>query len=308
MMPSEQIGYGKAFLILALVIGVGVGAGTVYGVTTLLAPAQDQNVNTFSTTINIKGSDTLLELMRAWGENYTAQNPGVTLTVAGGGSGTGIAALINKQIDIATASRPAKASEIADAAAVGVTLVQHKVVIDGIAIITNPAKPISNITFDLLRGIYNGTITDWSQVNSSYSGLIKPYGRQSTSGTYAYFQEHVMKNDDYAPSVQQLAGNSDIIYAVAHDANGIGYVGAAYAEAASGIHIVAVNDPNDPVSYYLPTIDNIRTFTYPIARFLYLYTDGYPTGYIQAFIAWCQSPQGQAIALQKGYVPLYELP
>jgi len=306
MMPNEQIGYGKAFLILALVVGVGIGAGTLYGVTTLLAPSQDQN--TFSTTLDIKGSDTLLELARAWSENYTTQNPGVTITVAGGGSGTGIAALINGQIDIATASRPAKASEIADAAAVGVTLVQHTVVIDGIAIITNPAIPISNITFELLRGIYNGTITDWSQVNSTYSGLIKPYGRQSTSGTYAYFQEHVMKNDDYASSVQQLAGNSDIIYAVAHDSKGIGYVGAAYAEAATGIHLVAVNDPANPDSFYLPTIDNIRTFTYPIARYLYLYTNGQPTGYIQAFITWCQSPQGQAVALAKGYVPAFALP
>ncbi|MEM4206869.1 MAG: phosphate ABC transporter substrate-binding protein [Nitrososphaerota archaeon] len=307
MMTEEQVGYGKAILILALVIGVGIGAGTVFGVNTLLTPSA-QNQPTFTATINVKGSDTLLELARAWADNYTTQNPGITITVAGGGTGTGIAALINGQVDIATASRPAKSSEIAQAAAAGVTLVKHTVTIDGIAIITNPAKPITNITFDLLRGIYNGTITNWNQVNSSYSGIIKLYGRQSTSGTYAYFQEHVMQNDDYAPTVQQLAGNSDIIYAVSLDVDGIGYVGATYAEAATGIHIVAVNDPTHPDQYYLPTIDNIRTFTYPIARYLYLYTNGYPTGYVQAFISWCQSVQGQAVALSKGYVPIYSIP
>lgn len=307
MMPEEQVGYGKTILILALVIGVGIGAGTIFGVNTLLSPPS-QNQTTFSATIALKGSDTLLELARAWADNYTKQNPGIIITVAGGGTGTGIAALINGQVDIATASRPAKSSEIADATAAGVTLIQHIVVIDGIAIITNPAKPINNITFDLLRGIYNGTITNWNQVNSTYSGVIKPYGRQSTSGTYAYFQEHVMLNDDYAATVQQLAGNSDIIYAVALDENGIGYVGAAYAEAATGVHIVAVNDPAHPDQYYWPTPDNIRAFTYPIARFLYLYTNGYPTGYIQAFISWCQSPQGQAVALSKGYVPVFTLP
>ncbi|MHA1409471.1 MAG: phosphate ABC transporter substrate-binding protein [Candidatus Odinarchaeia archaeon] len=306
MADEEDLKYSKrnnwAFLILGIIIGAGIGAGISF----VLNPGGSSGG--FNGSVDIKGSDTLLELASVWAMNYSSQNPGVILTVSGGGSGTGIAALIAGTIDIATASRTAKPSEIEDAQSKGITLTKHVIVLDGIAIITNPSKPIWNITYEKLRGIFNGTITDWSQVNATYSGIIIPYSRQSTSGTYAYFQEEVMKNDDYGANVQQLAGNTDIINAVIHDSSGIGYVSAAYIEAAgSSINVVRVNNPDNIDEYYLPTAQNIRNLNYPISRYLYFYTNGMPTGYIQAFITWCQSPIGQSIAEEHGYVSIYNI-
>jgi phosphate transport system substrate-binding protein len=303
MMAEDDYGYSKTTVLGFIIIGIVIGGGIGFGLSIIFNPNSQQG---FAASIDVKGSDTLLELASAWAENYTDQNPAIIMTISGGGTGTGIASLISGTIDIATASRPAKASEIANAQALGIDLVEHIMVIDGIAIITNPSTAIFNITYELLKGIYNGSITNWNQVNSSYSGVIVPYSRQSTSGTYAYFQEEVMENDDYAPSVLQLAGNADLINAIISDINGIAYVGAAYVEAAgSSVNVVRVNDPSNPSNYYLPTNENVKNFYYPIARYLYYYTNGKPKGYVQAYVSWCQSPEGQQIAELEGYVAAY---
>ncbi|MHA1754440.1 MAG: PstS family phosphate ABC transporter substrate-binding protein [Candidatus Odinarchaeia archaeon] len=300
----EEITYTKAALITVLIIGLGIGLSAGWFAGSFFSSSQTNS--TFSTVINIKGSDTLLEVTQFWVSNYTTQNKDVIINLAGGGTGTGISALISGTADIATASRLAKTDEIALAETLGKTLIAHSVLVDGIAIITNLDVGQTNITYNQLRGIFNGSINYWDEINSSLSHTqIVTYGRQSTSGTYAYFQEEVMENDDYRSDMNQLLGNQQIIIAVSQQSGSIGYVGASYIHGNEDIiNVLAVSRTGLNSAVY-PTKESIKNLSYPISRYLYMYTLGYPTGYIQAFITWCQSPQGQEIAEQRGYVAIY---
>jgi phosphate transport system substrate-binding protein len=252
--------------------------------------------------IQQKGSDTLLVLAQNWAEAYM-EDKNVEIVVSGGGSGTGISALINKQIDIADASRQIKQKEIDTAGDVGVDPVEWKVALDGISIIVNKDNPMDELSYDQLRRIYNGSVVDWSEVGGE-DGVIVAYGRQSTSGTYVYFNEEVLDEDDYRTDKQQLAGNAEIVEAVIQDSNGVGYVGVAYAEARKGeLKIVSVSKTeSDPV--YQPTTDNIASGKYPISRYLYVYTDGVPEGGIADYLGFILSGEGQALANDVGYIAL----
>ena len=170
----------------------------------------------------------MLELAQFWAEEYVKVNHNVTISVSGGGSGTGITQLINNQIDIADASRTIKQNELEDAKSKGVTPVEFKTCIDGIAIITNKNLKISEISINNLRGIYNGSMKNWKNIGGP-DLKITVYGRQSNSGTYVFFQEYVLKNDDYRVDMQPLNGNAQIVDVVIGDEKGIGYVGIAYA-------------------------------------------------------------------------------
>ena len=256
------------------------------------------------TKIKQKGSDTMLELAQIWAEEYTKVNDNVTLSISGGGSGTGIAQLINGQIDIADASREIKAREIADAESKGVTPVEYKTCIDGIAVIINKNINIHEMSFTQLRSIYNGTINNWNLVDGP-DLKITVYGRQSNSGTYVFFQEEVLENDDYRTDMQPLNGNAQIVDAVAGDDEGIGYVGVSYAEnRASDVKILKIKEKENTTAY-LPTIENITTGDYPISRYLYIYTNGNPTGEIASYIHWIlDSDGGQKIAENLGFISL----
>ncbi|WEU40336.1 MAG: PstS family phosphate ABC transporter substrate-binding protein [Candidatus Odinarchaeum yellowstonii] len=300
-----QIGFGRRTLILIFICALTGGFLGGFFVGTYLGPG---GVGGFNAQINIEGSNTLYELQQTWAYYYMQYNPGVNIVVGGAGTSVGISQLINGIIDIADASRLPSASEYSLAASRGVNLHVTPVCIDGIVIVVHPSNPLSNISFTILRGIYNGSITQWSQVDPALSGLgaIVAYSRDPSSGTYTYFQERVMNNDDYASSVQPLPGNSAIISAVAEDPRGIGYTGAAYAQTSS-VKVISVNDPDtgNPVE---PSFENIRDFTYPISRYLYVITNGVPRGYISAYIDWCLGPVGQQIANDTGYLPVYSLP
>ncbi len=300
-----QVGFGRRTLILIFICALGGGFIGGFFLGAYIGPG---GVGGFSAQINIEGSNTLFELQQTWAYYYMQYNPGVNIIVGGSGTSVGISQLINGIIDIADASRLPKQSEYDLAASKGVSLHVTPVCIDGIVIIVHPSNPISNISFSILRGIYNGSITQWSQVDPALStlGAIVAYSRDPSSGTYGYFQEHVMGNDDYASSVQPLAGNSAIISAVAADPRGIGYVGAAYAQTSS-VKVISVNDPNTGIPVE-PSFENIKSFTYPIARYLYVITNGVPRGYIAAYIDWCLGPEGQVIANNTGYLPVYSLP
>jgi phosphate transport system substrate-binding protein len=253
--------------------------------------------------IQQKGSDTLLVLAQNWAEAYMEDNKNVEIVVSGGGSGTGISALINKQIDIADASRQIKQKEIDSAGEVGVDPVEWKVALDGISIIVNKDNPIDELSYDQLRSIYNGSVVDWSEVDGE-DGVIVAYGRQSTSGTYVYFNEEVLEEDDYRTDKQQLAGNAEIVEAVIQDGNGVGYVGVAYAQARKGeLKIVSVKK-TEPDSAYQPTTDNIASGKYPISRYLYVYTDGVPEGRIADYLEFILSGEGQDLANDVGYIAL----
>ena len=262
----------------------------------------------FSTSDKIKikqkGSDTMLELAQLWAEEYVKINDNVTISVSGGGSGTGIAQLINNQIDIADASRPIKQNEIENAKSKGVTPVEFKTCIDGIAIITNKNLKNNEISINDLHGIYNGSIKNWKKIGGP-DLKITVYGRQSNSGTYAFFQEYVLKNDDYRVDMQPLNGNAQIVDAVIGDEEGIGYVGIAYAEKRSNeLNILKVKN-NNYKSGFLPTIENITTGDYPISRYLYIYTNGIPKGEIAEYVKWIlNKDSGQRVAENLGFVPL----
>jgi phosphate transport system substrate-binding protein len=255
--------------------------------------------------IDQKGSDTLLLLAQRWAEDFM-QKPEyseVLISVSGGGSGTGIAALINGEIDIADSSREIKQSEIDQAKANGVDPVEWKVAMDGITIIVNPQNPISELTIEQLAVIYQGNVTNWKEVGGT-DGRIITYGRQSNSGTYVYFKEHVLGNKDYRNDVQALNGNADIAEAVARDKNGIGYVGLGYAEQSGGsVEIVNVKkDPSSPA--VTPSVQTITDGSYPIARFLYVYTNGIPDGAGAEYLKFILSEEGQNIAEEVGFIPL----
>ena len=180
-------------------------------------------------SINQKGSDTLLVLAQRWAEEYMKTHRNVQIAVSGGGSGTGIAALINGQIDIADASREMTQKELEQAKANGINPVEWKVALDGITAIVNPSNPTTQLTIEQLGLIYRGNVTNWKELGGPDLRIVT-YGRQSNSGTYVYWKERVLGNKDYRADMQSLNGNSDIVDAVSKDKAGIGYVGIAYAE------------------------------------------------------------------------------
>jgi phosphate transport system substrate-binding protein len=253
-------------------------------------------------TITQKGSDTMLELCQYWAEDFNALSDDVTVEIYGGGSGTGITALINSQVDLAQASREIKTSEIESANTNGIYPVEFKVAIDGISIIVNDGNSVQNLTMDQLHGIYNGTITNWNQLGGE-DHAITIYGRQSTSGTYVYFQETVLKNENYSSDMNMLTGNSAIVAAIQGDDYGIGYVGLGYA-GASGIDILGLKE-NENSTVYSP-IDETAVISgdYALSRYLYIYSDGTPTGAISDWLAWILSDDGQAVAEEVGFYAL----
>lgn len=190
-----------------------------------LDPANHTGSNTGA--VAEKGSDTMYELCVLWSQKFKNET-GITVGIAGGGSGTGITAFIQKQVDIAQASRQMKPTEIDQAIANGVNPVEWKVAMDGIAIIVEKSNPISVLTMDQLAKIYKGNFTNWNEVGGSDKSIVL-YGRNSASGTYAYFQEVTLANMPYASSMQQFAGNSQIVVQVTQNSGGIGYVGIGYA-------------------------------------------------------------------------------
>ncbi|MEM0449142.1 MAG: PstS family phosphate ABC transporter substrate-binding protein [Methanomassiliicoccales archaeon] len=256
------------------------------------------------TTIKQKGSDTMLELCSAWAEEFGIEERNITVEISGGGSGTGITALIAKQVDVAQASRAMKSSEYAQAQAAGLNPVEFKVAIDGIAIIVHQSNPITELTIEQLRGIYNGTYTNWNQVGGP-DRPIALYGRQSTSGTYAYFQEHVLLNGAYAASMNQMTGNAAIVQAVQLNEGGIGYVGIGYVSGASGINVLMIKKTASSPAYSPLDKDAVLSGQYDIARYLYLYTADAPTGGTWQWLNWIlDANKGQKVAEDIGFYAL----
>ena len=249
--------------------------------------------------ITVKGSDTMVILAQKWAEVYMKKNPTQTIQVTGGGSGVGISALINGSTDIATSSRPMKASETQKLKArfnsLGVEIPCAK---DGISIYVNKANGVSELSVKQIGQIFSGQITNWKQVGGVDAG-IKLYGRESSSGTFVFFKDNVVKTD-YAPSCQTLPGTAAIVNAVKKDKYGIGYGGAAYAEGVKDCKVK--KDDKSPA--YLPTAETIKNKTYPISRYLYMYLRNRPTGEMKAFIDWILSPEGQKIIEGVGYFPV----
>jgi len=255
--------------------------------------------------IVVKGSDTLLIVAQLWAEAFMADYPRVAISVAGGGSGVGFTALIDGTTDIADASREIKASELQSARAAGVNPVEWTVGLDGISIVVHPDNPLSELTMEQLEKIYNGTYTNWMDVGGRDATIIT-YGRQSTSGTYDFFREHVLHNKNYRADNRELAGNAEIVQTVQGDVNGIGYVGVAYTKQGVSVKILKI-EATAAGTAYEPSIANIKSGAYPIARKLYIYTNGIPTGVLAEYVSFILGPEGQRILENIGYVSLAKL-
>jgi phosphate transport system substrate-binding protein len=250
--------------------------------------------------VTIKGSDTMVIMNARLAEAYMARNPGTSIQVTGGGSGVGIAALINGTTDIAAASRPIKATEVdklkARFAATGFA---NPIARDGLSVYLHASNPVKELTLAQLRDIYTGRVTNWKDVGGKDATIIL-YSRENSSGTYTYFKDNVLLGKDYSPRAQTLQGTAAVVNAVANDPNGIGYGGAAYAK---GIKFAAVKkDAQSPA--YEPTLATIRSGQYPITRYLYLYTRTRPTADLKKFIDWTTTPEAQALVTQVGYFPV----
>jgi phosphate transport system substrate-binding protein len=259
------------------------------------AQAQDK------TSIAIKGSDTMVILGQRWAENYMKSNPGITIQVTGGGSGTGIAALINNTTDICESSRPMKDKEKEDVKAKrSADAVETKVALDALAIYVNQKSDLEELTLPNLAKIYKGEAKTWKDVRGKSTKPIVLYGRENNSGTYSFFKEHVLENKDFAANVQPLAGTAAVVAAVKGDEGGIGYGGIAYSE---GVKLLKLKKTDADTSI-APSLEVAQNGTYPLARFLFFYTAGEPAGSMKKFIDWVKSDAGQKIIEEVGYYPL----
>ncbi|KAF0207843.1 MAG: phosphate transport system substrate-binding [Actinobacteria bacterium] len=285
-------------LIAALALGafglVGCGkkaADTGSTGTTSEKPAESE----LTGTINIEGSDTMVNLSTAWSQKFMEENPGVMVAVKGGGSGAGIASLINKTVDYANASREMKTEEIDQAKANGVNPVEHTVARDGIAVIVNPANTVADLSIEQLGKIYRGEIKNWKEVGGADKAIVI-LSRDSSSGTYEYFKEAVVgKEKNYASSAKLLPSTQAIVDETAANDAAIGYVGVGYI--APSIKVVKVEGVAASVAAVL---DN----TYKISRGLYMYSNGAVDGAMKAFLDWTLSAEGQKIVQDEGFVPV----
>jgi phosphate transport system substrate-binding protein len=252
--------------------------------------------------ITVKGSDTLLILAQKWAEVYGGQHTNTHISVSGGGSGIGFAALQSQTTDLCDASRPAKAAEIANCMKVfgGKRPTEYKVALDGLSVYVNAESPVKELTMDQLGGIFTGKIKNWKAVGGP-DAPITIYSRENSSGTYEFFKEHVLQGADFAASAQTMPGTAAILQAVSKDKGGIGYGGAAYGAGAK--HILVKKDDASPGIE--PTEETIVNGTYPIWRYLYVYVNpALDKGEIGAYLAWIRSDDGQKIVKDVGYFPL----
>ena len=264
--------------------------------------------------ITVKGSDTMVNLAQKWAEVYMYKNQNVSIQVTGGGSGTGIAALLNKTTDLANASREIKPSELEKAQSQGLEPVQYEVALDGIAVIVHPSNKVDNLTVKQLSDIFTGKIVNWKELGGT-NLPITLYGRENSSGTYEFFKEHVLgKNEkgvqkDYATRTQVLQGTAALGESVARDDKGIGYGGVGYFAERKDVKILHVkaDDKSEAISPVEGGKVNYQVIwdkKYSISRYLYCYADKNVKPEVKEYLDFIVSPEGQDLVKQMEYIPL----
>ncbi len=287
----------KAKMWAAAVIGLVVAA-----MTGCSAPKEGAgSAGTGTQTLTVKGSDTMVQLAQAWAEEFMKQHPDIQVSVTGGGSNTGLAALMNKGTDICNSSRPIKDEEKDQAAKKGIDVQEFVVARDALSVIVNLSNPISELTRDQLKDIYTGKVTDWSQVGGT-PGRIVLNSRETSSGTYVFFQEHVLgKGVPFADNAMLQPATSQIVQTVAQDKGGIGYVGLGYVTD----KVKAIKLKADAASPAVEgTVDNVMNGSYPLARPLFEYTAGAPSAVAQKWLDWVRGEGGQAVVKRLDFVPI----
>lgn len=257
-------------------------------------------------SIQVKGSDTMVNLGQAWAEKFMESNPGDFVAVTGGGSGTGLSSLICGTCDIAMSSRNIKAKEIALAEKKGIHPNEVKAALDGLAVVVNTKNPVSKLTMDQLAGIFSGRVTNWKELGGADEKIVI-LSREVNSGTHVYFKEHVLRKmdpksrEEFAPGALMLSSSQAIADEVAGNTAAIGYYGMGYISPKQ--KPVAVAPDADSV-YVEPLINNVVNGSYPISRPLFLYTNGEPSGLVKKFIDFTLSKEGQRIVLETDFVPV----
>lgn len=257
-------------------------------------------------TIENKGSDTIVNLALAWAERYQKLHPEVRISVTGGGSGTGIASLINGTVDIANASREMKPEEISSAEANGIEPVEFTIARDAIAVIVHLDNPVNRLTLQQISDIYSGKIDNWREVGGEDRPIVR-LSRETNSGTHVYFLEEVVRlgQEDnktlFSRDTLLLPSSEGISAEIRQNPNAIGYDGLGYVTEEMKVIAVATEPGGD---YVLPSAQSVNSGRYPIARNLYMYTDGKPSGAIEEYINWIRSPEAQEIVSELGFVPI----
>lgn len=257
-------------------------------------------------SIQVKGSDTMVNLGQAWAEEYMETNPGAFVAVTGGGSGTGLSSLISGTCDVAMSSRNIKEKEIALANGKGINPNEIKVALDGLAVVVNPKNPVDKLTITQLADIFTGRVKNWKELGGN-NGKIVLLSREVNSGTHVYFKEHVLRKNDpnskeeFAPAALMLSSSQAIADEVAGNPDAIGYYGMGYISAKQKPVWIAKDEKSE---YESPTIENVISGRYPISRPLFIYTDGEPEGLVKKFVDFCLSKEGQEIVLATDFVPI----
>jgi phosphate transport system substrate-binding protein len=250
--------------------------------------------------VTIKGSDTMVILGQRWAEKFMGSHPGAVIQVTGGGSGTGIAALINGTTDICQSSRPIKDAEKQQLQEkYGAPPQEILVAKDGLSVYLHETNSASELSLEQIKGIYTGAITNWKQVGGNDAGIVL-YGRENNSGTYVYFKDEVLAGADFAAAMQTLPGTAAVVNAVARDPNGVGFGGAAYAK---GVKECGIKH-DDASPAVLPSEATVRDGSYPISRGLFYYLRGAPDGPVKDFIDYALSEEGQSLVKEVGYFPV----
>jgi phosphate transport system substrate-binding protein len=250
--------------------------------------------------ITVRGSDTMVAIGQKWTEIYMQKFPETTIQVNGGGSGTGISALINRIADICQSSRPMKKREREIIKQkYGREVIEIPVAKDGIVIYVHESNPLSEISIEQMKAIYTGKVKNWKELGWEDHQIVI-YGRENSSGTYEFFKKRVLDGEDFDARVQTLPGTGAIANAVAQDKYAIGYGGIAYSRGIKFLAAKATQDSPAVPASELTIADN----TYPVSRDLYFYLVKEPQGRTRAFIDWVLSDEGQSLAIAEGYFPI----
>jgi phosphate transport system substrate-binding protein len=248
-------------------------------------------------SIRIKGSDTMVFLVQRWAEAFMKTHAGIAVYSEGGGSATGIRALINGTTDICATSRPWQPEEVKELVekqgSLGISILSAK---DALSIYLHPENPLQNLTLDQIKDIFTSRVANWQSLGG-HDEQIVVLNRNPNSGTYLFFEEHLLLGETYSSSAKTLPTTLSIVQAIAKNRAAIGYGGFAYGDSVQHASVNGI----------APTPENVRNGKYPISRYLYLYTVSQPHGIMKQFIDWVLSPEGQRVVQEVGYIPLYEV-
>ncbi|RPJ09079.1 MAG: phosphate ABC transporter substrate-binding protein [Spirochaetaceae bacterium] len=265
-----------------------------------------QSASASGKTIQIIGSDTMVNLVQAWAEAFSPLHPSVNMSIRGGGSGTGLAALVNNSCDLAMSSRPISEKEITGAQQNNIEPKEWKVGLDGLVVIVHPQNPVSSLCLDQVRDIFLAKITDWKELGGD-GGKIVILSRESNSGTYLFFKEHVLRRgdkkntDEFSPDALLMPSSQAIVNEVSQNPHAIGYVGLGYISPKLKALSIAKNTTSMAIQ---PSIKHVADDSYPISRPLFFYTNGNPQTEIKEFLDFALSTEGQAIVVKTDFVPV----